>query len=545
MKDTARPITEVPFPALTICASGLHMNDVEKKLTKDFKEWRARNQRNKTTKKAVNRDAEDFMLKRFQIDPSNSSNEQPISILDILDMMIAPDVGASIAASSVRENAIACKKSAPKGEENECSDFTYTCTDHRFTLSGTKCFYVSEDKANYPKAFDACRALGEPERASLAHISNQAEDDLVFELMKKGDIEPKEQSWVGLKKDNGIFKWQRSRPVNYENWIRSQPNENGDCVAKARLPENKGKWIRESCGVEKRYACSMLATKCDLASSAMKDMIKRKTCVQSGNNNTEKDLAPKLPPIDIFLNPARKEEQKEIIGEKKKIAKNYFQKSDMQALYPELFKILWYSTLPCFKEDNENEHMMISCEFAGLKANCSDFFTRVPSDTGMCCALNVKDSLRESEYRELVDEMQGGGTKTKIPSRDGLRNGLKLTLDLNSNTVSFGTLDQQYNAFNLFIGRPAEFPTMRDKSIQLQAGREHFVDISATVVSTNGIRHMEPRDRRCLFTDESHLDFYKNYTFSNCRLECLIKEVEKKYNCIPWQLPRVGNTWGR
>ena len=55
----------------------------------------------------------------------------------------------------------------------------------------------------------------------------------------------------------------------------------------------------------------------------------------------------------------------------------------------------------------------------------------------MCCAINVKDSLRESEYRELVDEMQGGGTKTKIPSRDGLRNGLKLTLDLNSNTVSF------------------------------------------------------------------------------------------------------------
>ena len=160
LKDTARPITEVPFPALTICASGLHMNDLEKKLTKDFKEWRARNHRNKTTKKAVNRDAEDFMLKRFQIDPSNSSNEQPISILDILDMMIAPDVGASIAASSVRENAIACKKSAPKGEENECSDFTYTCTDHRFTLSGTKCFYVSEDKANYPKAFDACRALG-------------------------------------------------------------------------------------------------------------------------------------------------------------------------------------------------------------------------------------------------------------------------------------------------------------------------------------------------------------------------------------------------
>ena len=252
MKDTAKSITEVPFPALTICASGLHMNDVEKKLTKDFEEWRAENNRNETTKEAIDKDVEEFMLQRFQIEPGKSPSEQAISILDILDMMISPDVDASIAASSVRENAIACKKSAPNGEEGECSDFT--CSDPKFTMLGSKCFYVSEDKADYQKAFDACRALGEPERASLAHISNQAEDDLVFELMKKGDVEPKEQTWVGLKKDGGIFKWQRSKPVNYENWLRSQPNENGDCVAKARLLENKGKWIRESCGVEKRYA---------------------------------------------------------------------------------------------------------------------------------------------------------------------------------------------------------------------------------------------------------------------------------------------------
>ena len=76
LKDTAKPITEVPFPALTICASGLHMNDVEKKVTKDFNEWRAENKRNKTTKKAVNKDVEEFMLQRFQIEPSKSPSEQ-------------------------------------------------------------------------------------------------------------------------------------------------------------------------------------------------------------------------------------------------------------------------------------------------------------------------------------------------------------------------------------------------------------------------------------------------------------------------------------
>ena len=122
------------------------------------------------------------------------------------------------------------------------------------------------------------------------------------------------------------------------------------------------------------------------------------------------------------------------------------------------------------------------------------------------------------------------------------RNGLRLTLDLHSNTVSFGSLDQQYNAFKLFVGQPAQFPMMRDKSIQLEPGREHFVDLSATVVSTNGIRDISPESRGCLFTDEGSLDFYKSYTFSNCRLECRIKDAEEKHKCIPWYLPKVSSS---
>jgi len=108
--------------------------------------------------------------------------------------------------------------------------------------------------------------------------------------------------------------------------------------------------------------------------------------------------------------------------------------------------------------------------------------------------------------------------------------------------VSFGSLDQQYSAFNLFIGRPAQFPMMRDKSIQLQPGREHFVDLSATVVSTNGIRDILPEARECFFTDEGDLEFYKRYTFSNCRLECGIKKAEHQLGCIPWHLPKGENS---
>ena len=135
--------------------------------------------------------------------------------------------------------------------------------------------------------------------------------------------------------------------------------------------------------------------------------------------------------------------------------------------------------------------------------------------------------------------MQGNKTTKKVPSQEGKRNGLKLMIDLHSNTVALGTLDQQHNTFKLFLGEPAQFPMMRDKSIHLQPGREHFVDLSASVVATNGIRHISPEARGCLFTDEGDLEFYKSYTFSNCRLECMIKGAEEKLKCIPWYLPKV------
>ena len=137
--------------------------------------------------------------------------------------------------------------------------------------------------------------------------------------------------------------------------------------------------------------------------------------------------------------------------------------------------------------------------------------------------------------------MQGDKTTQKVKSQEGARNGLRLTLDLHSNTVSLGTLDQQHNAFKMFIGEPAQFPMMLDKSVPLQPGREHFADLSATLVTTNGIKHISPEDRGCLFTDESDLDFYKGYTFTNCRLECAIKKAEKEHNCIPWHLPKVSS----
>ena len=279
--------------------------------------------------------------------------------------------------------------------------------------------------------------------------------------------------------------------------------------------------------------------------SAVENTVNERTCIQPKNevydDQAISNLEPTLPNVDVFLNPAKKSFKEEVVKEKKEIAQNYFSTVDMQSLYPELFRILWESALPCFGAPENEEHMLLSCQLAGSEVNCSDLFTKVPTDSGMCCALNSLDSLQNSTYQQLVKELQGEmtTTKTRVKSEVGRRNGLRLTLDLHSNSVSFGTLDQEYEAFNVFIGQPAEFPMMKERGLQVEAGREHFIELSAVVVSTNDIKDIAPDARNCFFDDEGDLEFYKSYTFSNCRLECAIKKSEEIFNCVPWNLPKV------
>ena len=67
MKNTAKPVTDLPFPAITICASGLHMDSVEKKLGENFAQWRRKNNRNENKKEAIERDIKEYMQTTFQI----------------------------------------------------------------------------------------------------------------------------------------------------------------------------------------------------------------------------------------------------------------------------------------------------------------------------------------------------------------------------------------------------------------------------------------------------------------------------------------------
>ena len=109
LKQTAKPVTDLSFPAVTICASGLHMDNVERKVGENFAKWREENNKKDNNKEALEKDIKEYMHTVFHI-KRNVIKSASVSILDILDTMIAPNVEASVAVNAVRENVFACKK---------------------------------------------------------------------------------------------------------------------------------------------------------------------------------------------------------------------------------------------------------------------------------------------------------------------------------------------------------------------------------------------------------------------------------------------------
>ena len=128
----------------------------------------------------------------------------------------------------------------------------------------------------------------------------------------------------------------------------------------------------------------------------------------------------RVPVIDLFLNPARSEELKEIKKQSPRrekhtkvtsitISDHLFSQEELSRAFPNLFRLLWKSTLPCYPSNTSSPgsaHMLRECWWQGEQIDCSKIFTPVITDTGVCCAFNLRTGLKESIYRQLVEKIQ-------------------------------------------------------------------------------------------------------------------------------------------
>ena len=63
-------------------------------------------------------------------------------------------------------------------------------------------------------------------------------------------------------------------------------------------------------------------------------------------------------------------------------------------------------TCTASKDNPDSPHMLSRCSWLGNDVNCSDVFTPVVTDSGVCCSFNMQDNLVDSEYSRLVQAMR-------------------------------------------------------------------------------------------------------------------------------------------
>ena len=119
-------------------------------------------------------------------------------------------------------------------------------------------------------------------------------------------------------------------------------------------------------------------------------------------------------------------------------------------IYPNIFELLWHSMPPCSpSNDNpDSPHMLTRCSWLGNDVNCSDLFTPVVTDSGVCCSFNMQDNLVDSNYSRLVQAMGGKNsenTETLRKVTSGVGRGLEMVLDQNSHRSKLVNIRKNLN----------------------------------------------------------------------------------------------------
>lgn len=91
--------------------------------------------------------------------------------------------------------------------------------------------------------------------------------------------------------------------------------------------------------------------------------------------------------------------------------------------------------------------------------------------------------------------------------------------------------------FTVSVHHPAELP---EKYIRIELNKTYIFEITPQAIFTNpSLKSYKPERRKCFYSYERLLKFFKIYTKSNCETECLANYTLKTCECAPYYMPRI------
>ena len=450
-------------------------------------------------------------------------------IMDLLSTFIAQSVEDSSNKKFLYDTTCSASSSRKKR-----SFKVETCPASWLSYKGM-CFKYFPTKTTWPEAKASCNK-------QKAHLSYLASTDL-NSIRKDLKIEGSRwYVWVGGVKKNDVWWWEDESPIASLDlaYANQQLDPEATCLMWSTGKHSPLGMVMNQCNPsdkekQKTYICQMDPNGDNRVSPVhIHENIQNLMYSCHKKITQTAILEETLPLVDIFFNPEKTAIKDEMVLDHQTTASQYFTKERMQSVFPDLFRLLWHSRLPCFSQPSVSTTSLVRrCEVAGVRLDCSTLFTKVPTDTGLCCALNSKVLLKDgSEFSRLVREMQKKDNpkiSDRVAAGVGMKKGVKLLLDLHSNFESLGSVPDFFKAFQVFVGHPAEYPIFKQQSVMVKPGHETSLDLTATVLTASpAILSINPSDRNCYFkheVDKAGLELYQTYSYKSCIFECQIMYV--------------------
>ncbi|XP_066139923.1 pickpocket protein 28-like [Euwallacea fornicatus] len=208
------------------------------------------------------------------------------------------------------------------------------------------------------------------------------------------------------------------------------------------------------------------------------------------------------------------------------------------------------------------EEMLWQCKYTLLNSSCSDFFTPILTEEGLCYTFNMLDKselLRnnvfipgnymnhgtKSEGWNLEDGYPANVSINTYPRRAlsaGFSSGFLLLLRAYQQDLDY-VCKGPVQGFRIHLHNPAETPRVGMQYFRAPLNQEVVVAVKPDMMTTSdGLKDYDPHRRQCYFPKERYLAFYQSYTQQNCQVECLANYTKNKCGCVAYHMPHEEGT---
>ncbi|XP_063995503.1 sodium channel protein Nach-like isoform X2 [Diachasmimorpha longicaudata] len=190
------------------------------------------------------------------------------------------------------------------------------------------------------------------------------------------------------------------------------------------------------------------------------------------------------------------------------------------------------------------ERYVLRCRWGGIVRICSDILEPRFTSDGQCCTFNY--ARWKDHFSSATENFIAPVLKSEIAGWDF---GLSLLLDARAEDYFYQLLPMV--GFKVVVYASTDFPDPPSggaKEVLVEAGTESYINIGAYVFdSKQDVEKIDASKRVCRFKNELKSRFGGRYSFSDCIMDCRVRDIVQKCDCIPFFNPRpsgLGRWWG-